>query len=245
MLALTSREADMFTEHHAALAQAIANQPAIAIENARLYVEAQELAALEERQNLARELHDSVSQALYGISLGAHAARTALARDPGEVVEPLDYVLMLTEAALDEMRALIFELRPESLEAEGLVSALFKQAAALQARHEIAVSAQLCDEPDLPIAIKKDLYRIAQEAMHNTVKHAHANHVTLRLAQVDDKVVLEVRDDGVGFDTTASYQGHLGLHSMRERVTNLGGTFEIESSPGKGTRICARVPGRV
>jgi signal transduction histidine kinase len=190
-------------------------------------------------------LHDSVSQALYGISLGTHAARIALSRDPDHVADSLDYVLSLAEAGLAEMRALIFELRPESLETEGLVSALTKQAAALQARHEIVVSIELCDEPDLPLRTKQELYRIAQEAMHNTVKHAHANKVTLRLEQTVDGMTMEVRDDGVGFDPTASFPGHLGLHSMRERVANLSGTFQVESTPGAGTRICVRLPGRV
>jgi PAS domain S-box-containing protein len=245
VLNFSSREPNYFTSRHAALALAIANQASIAIENARLYTQAQELAALEERQKLARELHDSVSQALYGISLGTHAARTALERDPEHVAEPLDYVLTLAEAALAEMRALIFELRPESLETEGLVSALTKQAAATQARHELIVLTELCDEPGLPLHSKQELYRIAQEAMHNTVKHAHASQVVLRLEQAVDEVVLEIRDNGVGFDTTASFPGHLGLHSMRERVTNLGGTFEIVSEQGKGTRICVRIPGRV
>jgi signal transduction histidine kinase len=201
------------------------------------------LAREEERRRLARELHDSVSQALYGISLGAHAARTALDRDPEHVAEPLDYILTLAEAALAEMQALIFELRPESLEQEGLVSALSKQAAALQARNAIAVATAFCEEPDLPLPVKEDLHRIAQEAMHNTVKHAHANHVDLRLDQTPDEVLLEIRDNGVGFDTSGSFPGHLGLHSMRERVANLGGTFQIESEPGAGTRICVRVPG--
>jgi signal transduction histidine kinase len=242
MLVLTSSEADAFTQHHATLAQAIANQAAIAIENARLYAQAQELAALEERQKLARELHDSVSQALYGISLGAHAARTALERDPDGVGEPLDYVLSLAEAALAEMRALIFELRPESLETEGLVSALSKQAAALQARHEVVVSISLCEEPSVSLHTKQELYRVAQEAMHNIVKHAHASQVVLRLEQTANEVLLEVRDDGVGFDTGVSFPGHLGLHSMRERVTNLGGTFAIESEMGAGARICVSIP---
>jgi signal transduction histidine kinase len=200
---------------------------------------------LEERQKLARELHDSVSQALYGIALGTHAARTALERDPDHVTEPLDYVLTLAEAGLAEMRALIFELRPESLETEGLVSALSKQAAALQARYEIAVSISLCDEPDLPLRAKQELYRIAQEAMHNTVKHARASRMDLRLEQTTGETLLEVRDNGAGFDTTVAYPGHLGLHSMRERVAKLSGTFQIESTPGAGTRICVHIPGRV
>jgi len=242
MLVMTSTEVDAFTQHHATLAQAIANQAAIAIENARLYARAQELAALEERQKLARELHDSVSQALYGISLGAHAARTALERAPGEVEEPLDYVLSLAEAALAEMRALIFELRPESLEMEGLVSALTKRVAALQARHELVVSTELCDEPALSLHVKQELYRVAQDAMHNTVKHARANHIELHLEQTTGEIMLEVCDNGAGFDTSASFPGHLGLYSMRERVTNLGGAFEIASMPGHGTRVRARIP---
>lgn len=242
MLSISYSQPDFYTPHHAELALAIANQAAVAIENARLYAKAQELAALEERQKLARELHDSVSQALYGISLGAHAARTALERDPGGVAEPLEYVLSLSEAALAEMRALIFELRPESLETEGLVSALTKQAAATQARHEIIVAAELCEEPALSLHVKQELYRIAQEAMHNTVKHAHASYITLRLTSTPDGITLEVEDNGQGFDTMASFPGHLGLHSMRERVTNLGGTFEIESEPGAGTCIHAGIP---
>jgi signal transduction histidine kinase len=242
MLIVSSTEEHAFTERHALLAQAIANQAAVAIENARLYEQAQELAALEERQKLARELHDSVSQALYGISLGAHAARTALSLDPDHVDEPLDYIVSLAEAALAEMRALIFELRPESLETEGLVSALTKQAEALQSRHKIIVSTELRDEPDLPVRTKQELYRIAQEAMHNTVKHAHAGQVMLRLEQTGNVVVLEVRDDGAGFNTGASFPGHLGLHTMQERVANLGGIFQIESTVGAGTHIFVSLP---
>jgi signal transduction histidine kinase len=197
---------------------------------------------VEERQRLARELHDSVSQALYGISLGVHTARMQLDRNPKELAESLDYVLELAEAALIEMRALIFELRPESLETEGLVTALTKQAAALQARQGMIVELDLGEEPELPLKVKQDLYRIAQEALHNTVKHARASKVVLRLDNSNNVVILEVRDDGRGFDATTSFPGHLGLHSMRERVTNLGGTFEIESAEGQGTTICIRIP---
>ena len=243
MLVLTSSETAAFTQHHADLALAIANQAAIAIENARLYEQAQTLASIEERQRLARELHDSVSQALYGISLGVHTARMQLDRDPKDLVESLDYVLELAEAALIEMRALIFELRPESLETEGLVSALTKQAAALRVRQNMEVNTDLCTEPDLPLKVKQDLYRIAQEALHNTVKHAHASKIELRLLQTKEAVTLEVCDNGKGFDATASFPGHLGLHSMQERMTNLGGEFLIESTPGQGTCIHVQVPG--
>jgi signal transduction histidine kinase len=242
MLVLTSKEANAFTPRHATLALAIATQAAIAIENARLYTQAQELAAVEERQKLARELHDSVSQALYGIALGLHTARLQLDRDPGALPESLDYLLSLADAALAEMRALIFELRPESLEREGLAAALAKQGAALQARHELVVSTDLCDEPDLPLRTKQELYRIAQEAMHNTVKHAHASKVQLRLRRTATAVILEVRDDGVGFDPSGSFPGHLGLRSMQERVSHLGGSLQIESVSGQGTHLLAQVP---
>ena len=242
MLTLSSREPNHYTPRHASLALAIANQAAVALENARLYGQAQELAALEERQRLARELHDSVSQALYGITLGTHTARTLLERDPSRVAEPLNYVLSQAEAALTEMRALIFELRPESLETEGLVVALSRQAAALHARHEIEVSTEFCDEPDLPLKVKEELYRVTQEALHNIAKHARANKVNLRMLADTDGILLEVCDDGVGFDTTQSFPGHLGLHSMRERIARLRGTLQIESRPGKGTCIRAQLP---
>jgi PAS domain S-box-containing protein len=221
---------------------AVADQTAVAVENARLFAAAQDTAALEERQRLARELHDSVSQALYGIILGTDAARTLLDRDPDRVPEPLEYVLSLAKAGLAEMRALIFELRPESLATEGLIAALEKQAALVQARHELAVHLTLCDEPDAPLEVKEAVYRIAQEALNNTVKHAQAERVELRLEQDADEILLEVRDDGGGFDPAGSFPGHLGLKSMRERVARLGGTLRIESAPGEGTRIRAQIP---
>src|SRR6266487_1706427 len=242
MLVLTSSEEQAFTERHATLALAIANQASIAIENARLYEQAQELAAVEERQKLARELHDSVSQALYGIALGLHSARIQLERDPRELPASLDYLLSLAEVALVEMRALIFELRPESLEREGLVAALSRQGAALQTRHDMLVVMDLCEEPALPLTAKQELYRIAQEALHNTVKHAHASKVDLVLRQTANAVILEACDDGVGFDPLGSFPGHLGLRSMQERVSHLGGRFQIESAPGQGTHMLAQVP---
>jgi signal transduction histidine kinase len=230
------------TERDIALLTAIASQATVAVENARLLVEAQGRAALEERQRLARELHDSVSQAIYGIGLGARTARALLDQDPSRAREPLDYVLALADAAMAEMRALIFELRPESLETEGLVAALSKQVAALQARHGVAVQATLGGEPDLPLGAKQTLYRIAQEALHNVVKHARASAVALRLETTEAGVAIEVQDDGVGFDPSHPFPGHLGLRSMRERVASAGGQLTISSTPGEGTRIRAVVP---
>src|SRR5213082_119684 len=186
-----------------------------------LYEQAQELVSLQERQRLARELHDSVSQALYGIGLGAHTAREALESDPEQALASIDYVLTLAEAGLAEMRALIFELRPESLEIEGLVAALTRQVAVLRSRYKLTVDVDLGEEPDLSLEMKHTLYRIAQEALHNIVKHAHASRVLLRLARQERGVFLEVCDNGKGFDPTGPFPGHLGVRSMRERVTKI------------------------
>jgi signal transduction histidine kinase len=207
-----------------------------------LYEQAQELASLQERQHLARELHDSVSQALYGISLGAHTAQEALESDPEQTKASLTYVIELTEAGLAEMSALIFELRPESLETEGLVVALTKQVTVLRTRYQLTVDVSLDEEPDLSLEIKQTLYRTAQEALHNIVKHARASIVTLQLARQDNEICLQVYDNGRGFDPTDSFPGHFGVRSMQERTTKMGGTLTIESAPGQGTCIKVRVP---
>jgi PAS domain S-box-containing protein len=244
MLSLDHDEPDHYTARDAQLALAIANQAAIAIENSRLYWQAKELAALEERNRLARELHDSVSQALYGIALGARTARTQLDRDPAKAKEPLDYTLQLAEAGLAEMRALIFELRPESLKTDGLVAALTKQAEAVRARHHLDVQTDFCEEIEpLPLDAKEVLYRITQEALHNIVKHAKATRVDLKLACESGSVAfLEIADNGVGFDAQATFPGHLGLKSMRERALRVGGGFSVKSEPGAGTRLRVRIP---
>jgi signal transduction histidine kinase len=207
-----------------------------------LYEQAQELASLQERQRLARELHDSVSQALYAIGLGAHTAREAIASDSEQALASIDYVLALAEAGLAEMRALIFELRPESLEIEGLVAALTKQVAVLRTRYKLNVEVDLGEEPDLSMEMKHALYRIAQEAFHNIVKHARASTVVLRLARQANEIVFEVRDNGKGFDPAGLFPGHLGLRSMHERVSKMGGTLTIESVPGQGTCVGVRMP---
>jgi signal transduction histidine kinase len=242
MIALSHIAPGAFTQHHAAVVSAIATQAGIALENAYLLEQSQHSAALEERQRLARELHDSVSQALYGIALGARTARKRLDTDPGNLAEPLDYVLSLAEAGLTEMRALIFELRPDSIETEGLVAALGRQVAATRARYGVEVNAHLDDEPDVPVSTKEALYRIAQEAMHNTVKHARAQNIDLSLERHNGHLHLQISDDGLGFDPAGEFPGHLGLRSMRERMLALGGTFEIWSAPGEGTRIKVTAP---
>jgi PAS domain S-box-containing protein len=239
---MSSVTEDRYQPHDIDLVAAIANQIATAIVNARLHERDRTMAALQERQRLARELHDSVSQALFGIGLGAETARAMLTRDPAQAAQPIDYVLQLARGSMAEMRALIFELRPESLAQEGLVAALEKQAAATRARHGIAVDLSLGDEPDVSLDVKEALYRIAQEAMHNTVKHARASTITVTLSQTAEGFSLDVMDNGVGFDRRASFPGHLGLVSMQERVARFGGLVAIDSAPGEGTRIHVSAP---
>jgi PAS domain S-box-containing protein len=245
LLSFTHERHYYYKERHGDLALAIANHVAAAIENAKLYKKSQELAALQERQKLARELHDSVSQALYGIALGAGTARKLLEAETinrEDLQKPIEYVLALAEAGLAEMRALIFELRPDSMQNEGLVAALSKQAESLEARHHIRVNLFLGEEPDLKLEVKQTLYRIAQEALHNIVKHARARQVEMRLTTEQGLVSLEIDDDGIGFDARGQFPGHLGLQSMRERAESLGGSFIIKSFAGKGTRINVQIP---
>jgi signal transduction histidine kinase len=232
------------SEHHFGDAEqrlltALAERAAVAIGNAELHKQAQRAASLEERQRLARELHDSVSQALYGIALGARTARTLIDRDPKGAVEPVEYILSLAETGLAEMRALIFELRPESLETDGLNGAIRKHAEAIRARHGIEVDFQSGEEPDLPLPVKEAAYRIAQESLTNVVKHSGATQVRVTLASTGSNLQVEVADNGTGFDPGGDFPGHLGLQSMRERAEKSGGRLEISSREGEGTRVTA------
>jgi signal transduction histidine kinase len=222
--------------------RAMADQATSAVDYGRLLAASRDKVALEERQRLARDLHDSVSQAVYGIALGARSAMELLSKDPTQVREPLEYVLRLSEAALAEMRALIFELRPEALEREGLTGALKHHTAVLRARHGIAVDESFAGEPTMSWESKQALYRIAQEALHNAGRHARATRVRIALSQDDTRIRLEVWDNGVGFDTESEHPGHFGLNTMRERANQLGGSLEIESRPQAGTIVRAIIP---
>ncbi|MDZ7799394.1 MAG: histidine kinase [Trueperaceae bacterium] len=238
------------SEPRSVLARAFANQAAVALENAQLYERVQQRAAVDERQHLARELHDSVSQALYAILLGTHAAQRHLPGGTEKTRDALEYVENLAQAALAEMRALIFELRPAALEDEGLLGVLRRQSEVLERRHGLHAELVADAEPDLATEVKTTLFRVAQEAVHNVVKHARATSVRIVLAppgKTDEaRWTLEVHDDGAGFETAAATSadvpGHLGLTSMRERLEAVGGTLRIASSPGEGTTVRARVP---
>lgn len=243
VLALLHMQRGYYTESHASLAMGFAAYIGIALENARLYQTAVRAATNAERSRLARELHDSVSQALYGITLGTRTAMEYAARQKGNPIEPMQFVLNLAEGALAEMRALIFELRPESLAQEGLIGAFRKQANSLVARHGLNLSMDLGEaEPDLSIERKEALYRITLEAIQNTLKHSGASQVLLRMHCDTQNVTVEVRDNGRGFATDADYPGHYGLHTMRERAQRYGGSLHINSTLGQGTTITASLP---
>lgn len=229
-------------EERRRLAAAVAAQAAVALENVRLYERARDEAADDERRHLARELHDSVSQAIYAIVLGGHAAQKHVARDPDKARRALDTVVELAEAALAEMRALIFELRPEALADVGLAAALHRQLDGLELRHKLATDRALEGLPELPFAHQQTLLRVVQEGLHNVVKHARAQRVAVRAAAAGGVLRLEVADDGVGFDPRGPFPGHLGLTSMRERLADLGGRLEVDSAPGAGTRLRALLP---
>ncbi len=206
----------------------------------------------EERGRIARDLHDSVSQALFSITLQARALQLALQRechDPGGPVgQGITNIRQLTQGALAEMRALIFELRPGALAEEGLVAALGKHLAALEAKEGLAVTLSAPHE-ELVVdpSVEENLYRLAQEALSNVVKHARATSVVVRLACQDAGragLEVEVTDDGIGFDTALRRPGHLGLRTMSERVEALGGVLQVTSVPGRGTTVRASLPGR-
>jgi PAS domain S-box-containing protein len=251
------RENQPFDDERMSLATTIGNQCALGIQNAQLRTERERSAIVHERSRIARELHDSVSQALFSVALTMRAARTYLDIDPLRAVEPLDFALPLAEGALAEMRALILELRPESLQTDGLVTVMQKQVDALCARYKIDVSLEHNGEPPISLHAKEALYRISQESCMNTVKHAQATRIQIKLNQrfaydgysendanapQQDCVVLEVIDNGKGFDITQPTPGHLGLTSMRERAEKLGGTFVLSSTLNAGTRIVTTLP---
>lgn len=242
ILSVSHVQPNYYTARQAALTWAIADQAATAIENARLFEQAQAVAALEERQRLARELHDSVSQALFGISLGTTTARILAEKDPSRLPQSLDYIGSLAQAGMAEMRALLFELRPESLESEGLVAALTKQSAAVKARYSLEINLVVGPEPAISLPAKEVFYRVAQEAMQNTVKHAQASAINLELVNTPRSISLIISDNGIGFDPNGSFPGHLGLKSMQERAARLGASFSLTSRMGEGTSVRVELP---
>ncbi len=244
-IVLYYNEAREFSEEEIGLAVSFANQVALAIENARLFDQAEQAAILEERQRLARELHDSVTQALYGVTMFAEATSRLLTA--GKVELATGYLSELrgtAQEALQEMRLLLFELRPPLLEEEGLIAALQTRLEAVERRSGLETELKVEGEDgyQLPPRLEDGLYRIAQEALNNALKHAQARHITISLRQDSQKVTLEISDDGRGFDlATVRDHAGLGLRGMEERVAQLGAHLTIDSQPGRGTKIKVEV----
>ncbi len=228
-----------FPGDHVELAVSLADQAALAIENARLRAQAEEAAVVEERGRLARELHDSVTQSLYSLTLLAEATkRWSEARESERVVGHLAQLGAISQQALREMRLLVYQLRPEALRSEGLVGALQQRLDAVERRAGVKAQLVVHGEVELSPAVEETLYRVAQEALNNALKHAEPASVTVAIRAEGDQVELEVADDGRGFDPDGiAGGGGMGLVSMRERVDKMAGTLAIDSEPGKGTRV--------
>lgn len=234
-----------FTEEDEELLAILAQHAAIALTNARLYERSRELTIAEERSRLAHELHDAVSQKLFSLRLTAQAAAALVDRDPARAKEELQQVAALAAEAADELGAAVVELRPAALDEDGLVATLRTQVQVLDRAHSARVTFAARGVRALPSAQEEALLRVAQEALHNALRHARAEQVDVTLERRGRGAVLRVTDDGVGFDPRAVRRAgrHLGLVSMRDRASGVGGRLTVESAPGKGTTIEMEVPG--
>ena len=237
---LTEKQAaDTFDASDQELIELLAAHAAIAITNARLYERSRELSILSERNRLALELHDVVSQKLFSLNLSAEAAATLIERDHAGASAQLQRVRELAREALEELRSLILGLRPAELERDGLETALRKDVAMLERVHGVEVTLEVSGPLRGSGAHDFTVLRIAHEALHNALAHSHADHVVLRLNGGGERIVVEVIDDGTGFDPGSAElrARHLGLTSMEERARDLGGTLKIHSTPGAGTTV--------
>ncbi len=207
-------------------------------------IEAATQAALEERQRLARDLHDSVTQSLYSITLLAEVARRfARVGDAAATQEQIIRLGELSQQCLREMRLLVYELRPAMVEESGLVGALRQRLEAVEQRSGVGVNLHADDDRAIPLAVQNELFRVAEEALNNALKHAHASRLTVELHTTAEEVTLAIADNGRGFDPDlARVSGGQGLGNMRERVARLGGRFQIDSALGRATTIHVRLP---
>ncbi|GAB4446514.1 MAG: GAF domain-containing protein [Chloroflexi bacterium OHK40] len=245
VLNVESPELAAFTDEDENILETVADMLAGSLENARLYRKAQAAAVFEERNRLARELHDSVTQQLFSMTLTAQAARAQLERNPQRVASQLERLQETATAALAEMRALIFQLRPPALRDQGLVAALQQHAQLLARREGIAIGLSVVGDERLARGLEQPLYRIVQEALNNVIKHANAQNVQVSLEFGAERIRVRVVDDGQGFDPNATPSGdgrHLGVLGMRERAAEIGGTMELRSALGSGTEVIVTVP---
>lgn len=232
-----SYQPGFFTPTHAERLLSFANQAAVAIQNAQLFRQAQELATVEERQRLARELHDAVSQMLFSASLVAETLPRLWERYPNEVKSGLAELQRLTRGALAEMRNLLLELRPHAL-LETEMSVLLKHLVdAVTGHTQIPITLDVTGQRILPPDVQLTFYRVAQEALNNIVKHARATEITVQLKNSANNTTLRIHDNGRGFDPQKVAPGHLGLMIMQERADDVGARLSIHSKPGQGTEI--------
>jgi signal transduction histidine kinase len=234
-----------FTEEDEELLGILAQHAAIALTNARLYERSRELTIAEERSRLAHELHDAVSQKLFSLRLTAQAAAALVDRDPDRAKGELQQVAQLAAEAADELRAAVVELRPAALDEDGLVNTLRTQIQVLDRAHSARVTFDTCGIRALPATQEEALLRVAQEALHNALRHSGAAEVDVVLVRRGQGAVLSVTDNGRGFEPRAVRRAgrHLGLVSMRDRAGGVGGRLSVESEPGKGTTVEMEVPG--
>ena len=242
-LLLDSDEPDRYGTRDGTLAWALANQAAVAIENARLYDQARDLAAFEERQRLARDLHDSVTQSLYTAAMVGRVLPRTWESDPKLAREMLDQLGEVTEAALAEMRTLLLELRPAAILQSGLDELLPRLARALRTHLEKPVEVEIEGSASLPPEVHLVFYRIAQAALGNVVRHVPAAQAWARLVLADASALLAIRDDGGGFDpVTFGERRGMGIEIMRERAEAIGADLMIDSVVGQGTTVTLRWP---
>lgn len=243
VLDLQSTVPDAFDEIDVFTAQTLTDQLAVAFENARLYRETRDVAVLEERNRLAREIHDTLAQGFTGIVLQLEAAEQAIASDAGLAREHLDKARSLARESLNEARRSVWALRPQALEQHSLVTILRRQLEDFASDTGVGADFNSSGKQrELPARIEDALLRIFQEAVTNIRKHAGATHIQVKLVYRDESVGLSIVDDGAGFDTSLLKQGRFGLISMRERVKLLGGVIDITSEKGRGTRIEVTIP---
>ena len=237
-IGIAHAERNYFTTHHAGLAMTIANQVAVTLANAELYEHAQALAALQERQRLAQNLHDAVNQSLFSAGLIAEVLPRLWERNPDEARRSLQDLRRLTRGALAEMRALLAELRPTTLTDAELGELLRLLGNAFTGRTNIPVKVTVNGESSLPAETQVALYRICQEAMNNIAKHAKASQVEIDVQHITEKLEMHIRDNGQGFDTGAAPPpGHYGMGMMSERAEAIGAVLTITSKPGQGTQL--------
>jgi signal transduction histidine kinase len=232
-----------FSSREVTVAQSIADGLGAAVENERLQQQERREAAAEERQRLARDLHDSATQTIYSANLIAEVLPASWERGRDEGVEETKTLRRLMRTALCEMRTLLYELRPETLEAASLADLLERLGEALHGQGEAAVEVHVDEGVALPVDEKLVFYRIAQEALTNVAKHAHATRVRVDVTKGEETVTLTVTDDGRGFDQSQARPGSMGLRTMRERAEQIGGDLEIVSVEGGGTMVSMTWPG--